>query len=114
MCRFFFTPVHFSYTSGWGSNWRKSLLFLDLRFFLSYGTACVCLVGMERNAHRAVRLARGSYTYRGASIERLGEDHAGLGAGWFVTYPGAYRADDVYETLRDAKAAVDLWHDTDA
>jgi len=65
---------------------------------------------MERNAHRAVRLARGSYTYRGALIERHDSDHIGLDSGWFVTYPGAVRADDVYETLRDAKASVDLWH----
>ena len=33
--------------------------------------------------------------------------------GWFLSYPGQARPDSVFNTLREAKAAAQAWHDID-
>ena len=49
------------------------------------------------------RIAPGAYELTGAKGEYLIDQHT---EGWYLTYPGRLRADDVYSTLRTAKAAA--------
>lgn len=47
---------------------------------------------------------------RKGDIVRLKDSYSGrVRERWFVTYPGERRADDVFDTLRDAKLAVAEW-----
>lgn len=56
--------------------------------------------------HAATKISKGFYNYRGYTIEDM-KPYGG--PAWAITCPGETSAEDMAETLKDAKAIVDRY-----